>query len=75
MEKNTAEQLLIRIFAEEGGAEGAQLSPETEIDSLDIDSLDFLCILTRVRDEIGPIDTRIAVTKKTIGELAQAILN
>ncbi len=75
MEKNTAEQFLIRIFAEECDMDGAQLSPGTEIDSLDIDSLDFLCILTRVRDELGPIDTKVAVTKKTIGELAQAILN
>ena len=75
MEANTSQQLLIHLFAEEFDIDEAQLSPQTEIDSLDIDSLDFLCLLTRVRDEIGPIDTRIAVTKKTIGELARAIVN
>lgn len=70
-----ADRILIRIFADEGGIDEAQLSSETEIDSLDMDSLDFLCLLKRVREELGPIDTRVAVTKKTIGELARAIVN
>jgi acyl carrier protein len=75
METDTTQLVLIRLFAEEFDIDEAELSPGTEIDSLDIDSLDFLCLLTRVREEIGPIETRVAVTKKTIGELADAIVN
>ena len=49
------------------------ITPETTFIELGVDSLDFLCIINRVRNEVGPIkDFMIGSIEKVI-DLAAAI--
>lgn len=70
METSSTEQLLI-LVEEETGREGVTLS--TELDSLDMDSLDFLCLMRAVCDRIGNIPEVDWVKFETVGDIAKAI--
>lgn len=45
----------------------------TPIESLDIDSLEFICLIQSIREELGPIELKKAVDAHTIGELMLSI--
>lgn len=49
------------------------LSSESRFDEIGVDSLDFLCIVNRVRNEIGPIDNLMLGSIEKIIDLASAV--
>lgn len=62
---------LLFVAREEGIA--GVLTPETKIEELGLDSLEFMSFLTSIRTEMGAISDQDAVKANTLSELAAAI--
>ena len=50
------------------------ITPETTFIELGVDSLDFLCIINRVRNEVGPIQNSMIGSIEKVVDLAAAIV-
>jgi len=61
---------LIELIKEETGC---VVDPSTQIDSLGIDSLDFIALVQAIRSEIGPLDLNKAAAAMTVGDLLKVI--
>jgi acyl carrier protein len=60
-------QKVLAIVVEEADVPAGSVTLETTFVDLDVDSLDFLCIVNRVRNEVGPVpDSMIGSIEKVI---------
>lgn len=66
-------QKVIDIVSEESDVSKEQFTSETTFVELGVDSLDFLCIVNRVRNEIGPIPDQMLGSIEKVIDLAAAI--
>jgi acyl carrier protein len=69
METDTTQQLLALIERETG----VLATEQTAIESLGIDSLDFISLIQAIQQEIGPVRRNLAVTAVTVSDLLAAI--
>jgi acyl carrier protein len=63
---------VIEVVAAEVGRDPSELSAETRLDSLGMDSLEFVALMLSVAEEIAPIPDEKWVRIETIGDIAQA---
>jgi acyl carrier protein len=61
------------IIAEELGIEASMVTEETQLDSLPMDSLEFVEIILRIRNEIGDISESAIGDCITVGDLVRAV--
>lgn len=57
----------------EGETGRTDITVETRIDSLGMDSLDFLEFIQCIREEIGPVTTNQMVNAETVGDIIRAV--
>lgn len=69
----TKQEQVIAIVARECGKMPEEVTPETDIESLGMDSLEFLSLLICVRDEVGEVTDDVAAKLQTVGDLAAAV--
>lgn len=67
-------QKITELVAKQFGREPDSLDPDTQIQQLGIDSLDFLELLFELEDRLGiPIPPESVKDVRTLGDLASAI--
>jgi acyl carrier protein len=66
-------QKVIEIVAEESCVSKEQVTLDTTFVELGVDSLDFLCIVNRVRNEVGPIRDVFIGSIEKVSDLAAAV--
>jgi len=66
-------QKVLAIVADEADVSTDSVTLETTFVDLDVDSLDFLCIVNRVRNEIGPVPNSVLGSIEKVVDLAAAV--
>lgn len=64
---------VLDIVVEETGLPSDQVTIESTFVDLGVDSLDFLCILSEVRKNVGPISDNFISQIEKVGDLAAAV--
>lgn len=65
---------IIDIATRETGREAGWIKPETQLEQLFEDSLEWISFIQSLREEIGPLSDEKAQKAETIGELASAYI-
>jgi acyl carrier protein len=66
-------QKVLAIVVEEADVPADSITLETTFVDLGVDSLDFLCIINRIRNEVGPIPDSVMGSIEKVIDLAAAI--
>lgn len=66
-------QKVLTIVAEETGIPKEEIAPETTFVALGVDSLDFLGIISRIRNEVGPVPNSVMGSIEKVIDLAAAV--
>jgi acyl carrier protein len=68
----TTLEKVIKVVAQETGRDPASLSESTFLDSLGLDSLEFVCLMQAIQNEIANVPDEQWANLNTVGGIARA---